>query len=314
MRRRMWLKNAETGAIWDLLPDDPYEIEGGVSMLKIAGTGYEQSVSQEQVEIDYFISQIRTKNHEITGTFYFNGDEHIRNFQKWVGDFRRQFLLYYSPDGEYEPYDQISSPYYKPVTISAVTKTEKDEYGWYACPITFSTQADVWKRDITYSPPDTIKTVGEALVYPYTYEYVLGGRSVFSIEIYNDGRETGCQITIKNNSDTLISQLEWFIENTVIDYYGNKKTTVQRSKWFTDNTDVTLQKGYTLSVDSTPTSQEAKVIYTDGTSQSIVNWQEPSWEYINFIRIKNGKNRLVFYLENPDVEVSVTYQEQKELI
>lgn len=314
MRRRMWLKNAETNTIWDLLPDDPYDIDGGVSMLKISGTGYEQTVTQEQVEIDYFISQIKTKNHDITGTFYFNGDEHIRNFQKFVGDFRRQLFLYYSPDGEYQPYDQLSSIYYKPVTISVVTKTEKDENGWYVCPVTFSTQADVWKRDIYLSPNEPLEKVGEALVYPYAYKYVLGGRSVFSIEIENQGRETGCRITIKNNSETPISRIEWFIENSVVDFYGNTKRSVQRSKWFTANADVTLQQGYELCVDSSPVTQEAKVIYTDGTSQSIVDWQEPSPRYINFVRIKNGKNRLVFYLEHTNVEVSVTYQEQKELI
>lgn len=314
MRRQIWLKNPETGAIWNLLPDNPYDVDGGVSMLKIAGTGYEQGVTQEQVEIDYFISQIKSKNQSITGTFYFNGDEHIRNFQQWVGDFRKQFLLYYAPDGEYEPYDQISSPYYKPVTISSVKKTEKDEYGWYECAVTFSTQADVWKRNIYYSIKGALENVGEALVYPYTYEYVMGGRDIYAIEIPNDGRETGCQITIRNKSDTPISQLEWFIENTVVDYYGNEQTTVQRSKWFTTNTDVTLDKNYELYVDSNPVTQEAKVNYPDGTSQSIVAWQEPSWEYINFVQIKNGKNRIVFYVENPDVDITVAYQEQKELI
>lgn len=314
MTRKIWLKNPDTGAIWDLLPDDPRNIDGGCAFLSIAGMGYEQGVTQEQVEVDYFISQIQSKNHAVTGSLYFNGDKHLENFQAFVGDFRKQFLLYYSPSGEYEPYDQISSPYYKPVTISKVDKSEKDIYGWYVCSTTFSTQSDVWKRDIYYSIEGALENVGEVLVYPYTYEYVLGGRDIYAIDIPNDGRETGCIVTIKNKSKMPIGQLEWFIENTIIDTYGNEQKTVQRSKWFTPNTDVTLQKDYEIYVDSNPATQEAKVNYSDGTSQSIIAWQEPSWDYINFVRIKHGQNRIVFYVENPNVDISVMYQEQKEII
>ena len=310
----MWLKNPVTGAIWNLMPDNPCDTEDGCALISPQGLGYQQTVTQEQVEVDYFISGIQSKNKAVTGVMYFKGDEHLQNFQAFVGDFRQQFLLYYSPSAEYEPYDQISSPYYKAITISQVEKTEKDEYGWYECSVTFSTQADVWKRDIFYSIKGALENVGEALVYPYTYEYAMGGRDIYSIEIPNNGRETGCIITIKNKSDTPISQLEWFIENTIIDYYGNEQSTVQRSKWFTTNTEVTLGKDYELYVDSNPVTQEAKVNYSDGTSQSVIAWQEPSWDYINFVRIKHGKNKLVFYVENPDVDISVTYQEQKELI
>lgn len=314
MKRQMWLKNPITGAIWNLLPNNPYDTEGGCGMLEISGTGYEQAVTQNQVEIDYFVSQITSKNVPVKGNFYFNGSEHVKNFQSYIGAFSQQFRLYYSPDGEYEPYDQISSPYYKPITISIVQKSEKDIYGWYVCAVTFVPQSDVWKRDVFYSIQGELENVGEALVYPYTYEYVLGGRDIYGIEINNDGRETGCLITIKNTGDTPISQLEWFIENTIIDYYGNEQSTVQRSRWFTINTDIKLQKDYELYVDSNPVTQEAKVIYSDGTSQSIVDWQEPSWDYINFVRIKHGKNKIVFYVENPEVDITVTYQEQKELI
>lgn len=314
MKRQMWLKNPVTGAIWNLMPDDPYNIDGGCGMLNPDGLGYEQEVTQEQVEVNYFISQIKTKNKTITGTFYFNGDEHIKNFQQYVGDFRQQFLLYYSPNAEYRPYDQISSPYYKPVTISSVKKTEKDVYGWYECAVTFSTQSDVWKRDIYYSIKGKLNNVGDPLVYPYSYEYGMGGRDIYGIEIPNEGRETGCIISIKNKGESPISQLEWFISNETTDYYGNRHLTTQRSKWFTTNTDVTLQKDYKLYVDSNPVTQEAKVIYSDGTSQSVVAWQEPSWTYINFVRIKHGYNKIVFYVENPEVDITVTYQEQKELI
>lgn len=329
MKRNIWLQkilqtdelsDEKVKFVWNLLPDDPYAIEDGCALISPKGLGYQQNVTQEQVEVDYFISQISSANKSITGVLYFNGDKHLQNFQEFVGDFRNQFLLYYSPDAKFEMGDQISSIYYKPVIITQVDKTEKDQFGWYTCSVTFVPQSDVWKKDLYLSLDGSqIEDVGEALVYPYTYKYVYGGRNVFSIDAPNDGRETGCIIRITNKSGTPITNLEWFIENTVRDYYGVEHKTVQRSKWYFQRDEeldigVTLQNGYTLYVDSNPVTQEAKVIYTDGTSQSVVNWQEPSWEYINFVRIKHGNNRFVFYMESKDVMIEVIYQEQKEII
>ena len=314
----MWLRNPITKEDWDLLPDNPRLIENGCALLSVKGLGFEQIVTQEQVDVDYFISSVKSANKAITGILYFNGDQHVRNFQEYVGDFRRQFLLYYSPDGEFEANDKISSIYYKPVIISQVDKTEKNEYGWYDCSCSFIPQSDVWKRDVYYVL-ERKENVGEALVYPYTYEYVYGGRNIYSIELgANNGRDVGCLIKITNLSDMPISNFEWFIENTVTDYYNNPIQSTQRSKWSFNssgtNVAVTLQPNYVLYVDSNPTTQEAKVIYTDGTSQSVVNWQEPSYSYINFVQIKHGQNRFVFYCENENVKIELIYQEQKEII
>ncbi len=314
MRRQIWHKNPETGAIWNLLPDDPYSTDGGCACIDPKGFGYSQEITQEQVETDYFVSQIKSKNKNITGVLYFNGDEHLQNFQKYIGDFRKTFLLFYSPSGEYQPYDQISSPYYKPVKISVVDKEQKTLSGWYECDVTFVTQSDVWKRDIFLFMDGARKMRGEPFVYPYIYPYVLGGQNLYAIDIPNDGREVGCIIRIKNNTAVPITQLEWFIDHTYKDDSGELHTETQRSKWYTDNSDVVLQQNYELYVDSNATTQEAKVNYPNGTSQSVVAWQEPSWDYINFVRIKNGANRIVFYIDSENVDISVTYQEQKELI
>lgn len=95
---------------------------------------------------------------------------------------------------------------------------------------------------------------------------------------------------------------------------------VPREQWSANiNTEtkkdkLTLYEGYTLIVNSNPTTQEAKVVFTDGTSQSVVSLQEPSWDYINFVTVKNGVNRIVFYVDNPDVKIDFSYSEQKELI
>lgn len=311
--RQMWLQNPQTKAVWNLLPDNPWNIENGCPFVSLKGMGFEQNIDQEQVDVDYFISEISSKNKSVTGVLYFHGTEHVKNFQAFVGDFRRQFKLFYSPDGEYKPYDPISPVFYKYVTISAVDKTELNQYGWYECAATFSTQNDVWKKDVSFFIHGS-KDIGDALVYPYAYEYLYGGRSLYSIEFDNTGRETGCIVEIKNNGTGSLTEIEWFIENTYIDANGIEQTDVQRSKWYTQDNNLTLLPNYVLTVNSNPTTQEAKVTLTDGTSQSVVALQEPSWDYINFVTVMNGKNKIVFYVDSPEVDISFSYSEQKELI
>lgn len=329
--RKLWLQDPETRMIWDLLPLNPYLTPNdpewvnfgslnnggkGCAFLGIKGMGYKQSITQRQVDVDYFISEISSTNQPITGTLYFNGDKHVQAFQEYIGDFRKQFNLFYSPDGEFEPYDALSAIFRKPVTVSQIDKTEKNEFGWYECSTTFVPQSDVWRRDVYYNLITNFqKDIGEALVYPYKYEYVYGGRKVYSIDIPNSGREGGCLIKIKNIGNAPMDRVEWFIEHKYTDAYGREQETVQRSAWyFTDrDVQVTLQTDYILQIDSNDTTQEAKVIYPDGTSQSVVNWQEPSYDYINFVRIKHGNNKLVFYLTQ-DADIQVYFQEKRELI
>ena len=311
--RKIWLQKPNTHEVWDLLPTDAWDRNNASPFLAIKGMGYKQEVTQNQVNTEYFVSKILTKNQPITGIMYFQDDEHIKAFQEFVGDFREQLILYYSPSGEYEPYDRISAPFYKKVIISQMDKTEMDEFGWYQISTTLSTQDDVWNRDVYYAV-ERLSNVGEALVYPYTYPYTLGGRNALSIDFNNDGREVGCVVKIKNNGDSNLSEIEWFIERDYVDFYGNPHphADVQRSKWILE-----LSPNSELVVDSNPITQEAKVIYYNEeppTSQSVVDLQEPDWKYINFITIPHGKNRIVFYLENRNIDITFTYREQKEII
>ena len=390
--RKIWLKKIDSEDTWDLLPQDRnghYDPDIiGSPLVNIKGMGYKQTITQNQVETEYFISQISTANQPITGIMLFRDDEHIKKFQEWVGDFRNQLYLYYSPSGEYEAGDQISAPFYKKVILTQADKTEMDEFGWYQISTTFSTQDDVWNRDVYYAIQD-LSTVGEALVYPYVYPYTFGGRDALAIEFNNDGREVGCIVKIKNrkykiettnpngnlnvtlnetifeNSGVTIpfnihyvsnawyneddeyvgtknelasnygilytetvnenatisiflssnlSNIEWFIDRDYVDYYGvlHEHADVQRSKW-----NLTLSAGAELTIDSNPLTQEAKVTYTDNTSQSVVDLQEPDWNYINFVRVTHGKNRIVFYIENDNndnIDITFIYREQRELI
>lgn len=362
--RQMWLEKKDTKLIWNCLPDNPYKTEGGCLFGNPQGLGYQQEITQNQIDVDYFISNIKSLNQEVIVEAYFNGNEHLSNFVDFIGDFSAPMYLYYSPDGSIQPYDQISNPYYKPVVISTFEKSEMNTAGWYVCQIKFTSQSDVWRKDYTYSVKlkesdfeassyqevsslliaenvgKVIHYIGEdspsrnlkkdhyyriittgtnviytedigfnKLFYPYTYPYVFGGTNTLAISIDNKGRETGCIVKITNTGDTPISDIEWFAEHTVVDRYGNANTTPQRAKFFT-----TLRKGYTMYVDSNSTTQEAMVIYPNDTSQSVVNQQEPSWDYINFVRLKHGTNRFVFYVANRNVDIRIQYAELKEVV
>lgn len=312
--RKIWLKKIDSDETWDLLPQDKtghYDSTvKGSPLINLKGMGFQQAITQNQVGTEYFISQILSRNQAITGTMLFASDEQVTEFQEYIGDFRNQLYLYYSPDGEFEPNDLISAPFYKRVTIAQIDKSEMDEFGWYQMPLSISTQDDLWNKDVYYSI-EGLENVGEALVYPYTYPYVYGGRNALSIEFNNVGREVGCIVRIKNNGTTNLSNIEWYIEREYRDNYGvlHEHADVQRSKW-----NLTLSAGSELLIDSNPLTQEATVTYTDQTAQNVVSLQEPSWAYINFVTVAHGKNRIVFYIENENIDIFFGYREQKELI
>ena len=113
--RKMWLQKPNSLEIWDLLPPNSLDRDHAAPFLAIKGMGYKQEITQNQVNTEYLVSKIMTKNQSITGIMYFQDDEHIKAFQSFVGDFNEQLFLYYSPSGEYEPYDIISAPYYKKI-------------------------------------------------------------------------------------------------------------------------------------------------------------------------------------------------------
>ncbi len=309
--RSIWLKNIDTGATWDLLPQNPYIKDGGCPLLSVGGLGYSQDITQNQIGVDYFVSKVSSKNNTVTGTFLFWGDEHLENFQNFVGDFRKQLVLFYAPKGDLEVGDQISEDlvYRKNVIISQVGKTEKTTAGVYECAVTFVPQSDVWKRKVVYEKEE-VTMVGEPLVYPYTYPYVYGDKDTFSIDIDNYGRETGCKITITNTGDKVLGNVEWYLDSSYVDDYGVQHTDTQRSKWL-----LGLRQGDKLVVDSNATTQQAIVVYSlDGTSQNVVSAQEPSWDYINFVQLPHGHNKFVFFAEQNNVSVRFEYYEQKELI
>lgn len=305
--RKIWLQNIEDGRVWNLMPENPQSIYGGCFLYKPKGFGYEQDISESQVDVDYFIDSILSKQSAITGTLYFVNDEHVSNFYRFIGDFSKQFYLCYSPAGSVDPYERIGCYYYKPIIISLLEKDEKNEYGGYDCSVTFHPQSNVWRRDISYKLED-VANVGDALVYPYTYPYQFGGRSVLALEIENSGRETGCAVRITNRGETVLGNVEWFAEHSYRNNYGELIENVQRAKFYT-----ALQPGYSIYVNSDYTRQEATLSMGE-TSQSVISEQEPSWDYINMCTLRHGQNRFVFILDNYNVDVEFSYGEIREIV
>lgn len=308
--RCMWLEKNRTGLIWDCLPPNPYSITGGCMFANPSGLGYQQEISQSQIDVDYFINSIKSLNQSVIVEAYFNGDEHLQNFTIFIGDFTEPMRLYYSPDGKIQPYDQISKPYYKPVVLSKFEKGEKNTAGWYVCKLEFTSQSDVWRKDYKYSFNANGTTISTApLVYPYEYPYEFRGRNTAVINVDNGGRETGCIVKLRNKGASSIVSPEWFSEHVIIDKYGNKETEVQKSKF-----NIILAQNYELYVDSNATTQQSKVIRSDNSEESVSHLQEPSWEYINFIKLMHGTNRFVFYVDTNNIDVSIEYAELKEVV
>lgn len=304
--RKLWLKKPDTGAVWDLLPANPRSVTGGCFLSAPSGLGYKQTVTQKQVGVDFTVDKIVSAAGEINGSLYFYGTSHLENFQAFVGDFSSTLILCYSPDGTASP--QSGTPWYKKVTVTAVDKGETDGSGWYVCKISILPLSSVWKKDYTHSVTVTSQISGNALVYPWVYPYVFGSRNTLALEITNGGRETGCTVSIKNTSATPLANPEYVAEHSYDDAYGATVTEYQRAKFY-----AALQQAETLRVDSNATTQSALVLGA-GSSENVVDLQEPSWEYINFVRLQNGANRLVFYVDDITAEITVTYSEQRELV
>ena len=309
--RQLWLKDIATGLTWNLSPINPQETADGCAFCTIKGLGYEATVEQSQVGVDYFVNKVNSKNTSISGYLYFNGTLHAEEFYKYIGDFGKQFELHYAPDGDVIATDQLSISWYKLITINKIDKNEKNNAMWFEVPVVFATQNDVWKRDIDISGSSPV-VAGTPHYYPYFYDYVYGGLNTIAVDITNTGREVGCVISIKNTNETgNIEGLQWTAENSYYDKYGNPQTTMQYAKF-----NVILQPTKTLTIDSNALTQRAIVTnITETVIENVRNAEEADFDYIDYISLKNGVNSIYFNIGTGNsAEISISYQEQREFI
>lgn len=311
--RTFWLRSPE-GAVWNLTPENPYSDRGGCFFNNARGLGYENAITQTQVNFDYFIDSVLSKNKNISGTLYFNSDNHVDNFYDFVRDFSRTFELHYSPDGRIIATDQLSASWYKPCVITLIDKNEKNSALWYEVPITITTQADVWRRDISVIS-GTPETFGQPHVYPYFYTYFYGGQGALAIDINNTGSTVSPVIEIMPTGESPITDPLWTREYKYTDIYGIMQSEPQRARF-----NIILRPNMTLLVDSRAlvggkSAQRAVVLNTAGEpAENVFSSQETDFDYINFIDLPKGDNRIIFTLGTTEVKIKISYTEQRELI
>ena len=327
--RRFWLK-ADNGTVWNLAPDNPRDTRNGCFFGNVAGLGLENDFAQTQVKVDYFIDNVLSKNVNISGVLYFSSDRHVDSFYNFIQDTQRTFELHYSPDGRIIATDQISASWYKPCGIVKLEKRGKNFAGWYECPVTFKTQSDVWRRDIFISSSQP-EPFGEALVYPFFYEYEYGGAAVWAVNITNAGREVEPIIEIINGGETAVENPYWVNEHISTDVYDREVKVFQRARF-----NIALHAGRTLLVDSRAianglSAQRAVILNnSDGRLMEnvynrqqidsikgldVTGEQEIDFDFINFISLPTGENRLYFDVGGQQgVNIKISYQENRELI
>lgn len=309
--RQFWLKDKKTLNNWNFTPENPRQEYGGCVFANVKGLGFENDIEQTQVEIDYFINKVVSKNKTITGTLYFVSPIHAASFQEFIGDFSKQFELHYSPDGSVIAEDQLSRTWYKNVVISKLDKAERNRAGWYECAFELKTQSDIWRRDIEINSNQG-EQFGSPLVYPYFYPFVYGGQNTIAVDITNIGRDTGCEISIKNTNETgNIVNPSWILEHSYLDQLSQKVDELQYAKF-----NIQLQPGRTLIVDSGTLTQRAIVKNDEGTIyENVRNSEEINFDYIDYIVLKNGANKIYFNIGvGNTADISLKYCEMRELI
>jgi len=302
--RQIWLVNPEKKTKWNLSPEDT---RGSVGiMYKPKGMGYQSTTTTKQINFYYFLSEITSKNTSISGTLIFTDDDALKRFKNFVGDFSTTLELHYSPDGSIIADDMLSASWFKEIVITKFDMSEKSANGCYEIPVTFQTLSDVWKRyNAIRSTEVKVETSGQGS-YPYFFEYTYDGVARVAVDIVNNGHEVGCVVNIKNVNSDIIINPEWLVQ------YSNDSTE-QRAKYL-----VYLDKGEEIKIDSGDLTQSATFVSTSGAENDINQQQEPSWDFINYVRLKNGTNRFIFLfnantVESKDLNISVSYIEQTEI-
>lgn len=307
--RRFWLRDPETNHRWNLTPDNPHSVLGGSALVNPVGLGFEQTVEQTQIDLEYFVNQIKSKNTNLTGTVLFFGDKHIDNFRSFIGDFRKQFEFHYSPDGSIISEDMVTPSWYKPVVLTLFQKTERNASGVYEIGIRFTTQADAWKRAnrLKYSG---VVPIGEAHVYNFFYNFFYGGKSVLATDIENFGSETSTIVRISNiGSVGNIINPEWTVEHIYTNALGNETIDRQRARF-----NVTVRPESMLEVDSNPLTQHA-FVFTGSNVENVKNLEEPDYAFIGYVTLRHGHNRVIFNINVPEnADIKISYDEVSEVV
>ena len=301
--RSIWLER-EDGAIWNLAPLSK-QLEPSFDSCwcdSYGGGGFSDKTELQTLGNDFQVLETKPEPQSLKFTALFVNEEHKEYFNAFIGDYSKHIKLYSSPDGTIIPGDKISKPWYHTGMLSRGDFKFKNSKGFYSVEFEFQFMEAVWRRD-TYASSTVQGVAGETHVYNFTYPYFYAIGDLLTLELLNNGQSIGCEIMIKNTASyPLIS-----IDYTVYDDKSNQ----QKSKW---NLPYGLESGRMLKVDSRIKSQSAFITFEN----DIVNakrFEALSVDYINYVEIRNGINKIVFNLgRTTGVDVVVRYQEERKLI
>ena len=293
--RRFWLEKG--GVIWDLSTNNKSLMTGSF-MGSPDGLGVKVKVDFYEIENAAFVENIKLESVDISGKLYFYSYEHFTRFLNFVQNFEtnQQMRLYYTTDDSVVYNDPNNPQWYKSVLIKELSKSEITvKEGCLICNVKF-TALSRWKKDRTITLE--LSRYGEALVYPYFYPYVYGGRNNIAVEIDNRGNlPTPCVIKIEASTDTPFFRV---LQNNVI---------IEQARY-----NVFIRTGSYMIINSAPEAQEAS-LYTGAAREDIYSFGERDYRFTNFITIPSGISLFLMTATNTDYgRVTISYSIQKEAI
>ncbi len=297
MLRTCWAK-LDSGVIWNFTNDMYTWVELGCFLANISGLGYENKLTVEVVGNDFITTERTPQQINITGSLLFDSEDHLKQFDSLFNN--QVFKLYYDGSGLIDPQDQISAAWYKEVEITKFDVSEKKLNGFYEVSVTMTPVTAKAKRDVFIATTiDGI--VGNNLQYPAYYPYFYSSGQQLVADIRNEGNTVGVVIKIKNTGDTDIEKVNFYVDSS--------NDVRQYASWLYST--VKLEPNKTLTLDSRPRTQEATVTTETGEKSSVVNFQHPNPQYVNFVNIYNGDNSFIFdFGRINDIEVTIEIQEE----
>jgi hypothetical protein len=279
--RRFWLKKGN--AVWDLTAKD-LGAPNASFLGSPEGLGAKVKIESFAVERAFFVESVKPENSEIGGKLYFADYTKFAAFIAFIGSIEttEPMRLYYST-AEEQPDCNGADEWYKLVLVKEIKKTEIDsKTGVLVCGVKFLSVSH-WRQDKTVTVE--VERFGDALLYPYRYNYRYGGMNRLSVTIDNTGNlPTPCTVRIEGETDTPSFKIV------------QSGRTLEQAKY---NLNVPL--GSYLLINSAPESQEASLYAVNGgivTREDVYNKGEPDYAYANFITIPSGVSTFIITANN----------------
>ena len=279
--RRFWLKKG--GAVWDLTASNLAATNANF-LGSPEGLGAKVKIESFAVERAFFVESIKQESTEIGGKLYFADYAKFSVFIAFIGSIETTdpMRLYYSTAEEQPDYDGADE-WYKLVFVKEIKKTEIDsKSGVLICDLKLLSISH-WRQDKTVTVE--VERFGDALIYPYRYNYRYGGMNHLSVTIDNTGNlPTSCIVKIEGETDTPSFKIV------------QDGQTTEQAKY-----NLNIPLGSYLLINSAPENQEASLYSVNGgeiTREDVYNRGELDYSYANFITIPSGISTFIITARN----------------